>query len=265
MTTYPFDLTMSNGQVYKTDSGYEQTVYTAGTDFSAAAIDITGFVGLGGITRDQLASGIFDNARVYIFKCSYLAPIEDYEEVTLGFFGKTTLADDRYTIEAMNLIDVLNQGKGKTLTPGCMNTFGDTGCGITLSLVQRTGSVTGVSSRFVVQDSARTEPADWFGAGTVEFTSGQNAGLKPLEIKSYGADGTITTFEPFYYLPVVGDSLLLIPGCRRRRSEDCRDKWSNVAVTNGIHALKAVPNNGGFFGFPDMPTESVYSQIGGNR
>ena len=59
MTTYPFDLTMSNGQVYKTDSGYEQTVYTAGTDFSAAAIDITGFVGLGGITRDQLASGIF--------------------------------------------------------------------------------------------------------------------------------------------------------------------------------------------------------------
>ena len=265
LTTYPVDLVMSNGQIYKTDSGYEQTAYSAGTEFSAAAIDISGFVGIGGVTRDEIASGVFDNARVYIFKCNFLAPVEDYEAIILGFFGKTTLVDNRYTVESMGLVDVLSQGKGKTLTPGCMNTFGDAGCGITLSLVQRTGSVTDVSSRFVIRDSARTEPADWFGAGTVEFTSGQNAGLKPLEIKAYAADGTITTFEPFYYLPAVGDALRLTPGCRRRRSEDCRDKWGNVAVTNGVHALKAAPNNGGFFGFPDMPTESVYTQVGSNR
>jgi len=264
LTTYPFDLTMSNSQVYKTDSGYEQTAYTTGSDFSPSAIDVTGFVGVAGITRDQIASGVFDNARVYVFKCNYLAPVEDYEEITAGFFGKTTLADDRYTVEGMSLIDVLNQGVGGTLLPSCANTFGDPGCGITLSLVQATGSVTGVTSRFVIRDSSRGETADWFAAGTVEFTSGQNAGLKPLEIKAYAADGTITTFEPFYYTPQVGDTMILVPGCRRRL-EDCRDKWGNVSVSNGVHALKQYPNKGGFFGFPHMPTQSVYSQVAGNR
>lgn len=264
LTTFPFDIIMSNSQVYKADSGYEQTAYSTGTEFAPSAIDVTGFVGVAGITRDQIASGVFDNARVYVFKCNFLAPVEDYEPITAGFFGKTTLVDDRYTVEGMSLVDVLNQGTGRTLTPGCVNTFGDAGCGITLSLVQKTGAVTGVTSRFVIRDSARGEPADWFAAGTVKFTSGQNAGLKALEIKSYAADGTITTFEPFYYIPQVGDMLLLIPGCRRRL-EDCRDKWSNVAVSNGVHALKQYPNKGGFFGFPHMPTESVYQQVAGNR
>ena len=264
LTTFPVDIIMSNSQVYKADSGYEQTAYSTGTEFAPSAIDVTGFVGVAGITRDQIASGVFDNARVYVFKCNFLAPVEDYEPITAGFFGKTTLVDDRYTVEGMSLVDVLNQGTGRTLTPGCVNTFGDAGCGITLSLVQKTGAVTGVTSRFVIRDSARGEPADWFAAGTVKFTSGQNAGLKALEIKSYAADGTITTFEPFYYLPQVGDMLLLIPGCRRRL-EDCRDKWSNVAVSNGVHALKQYPNKGGFFGFPHMPTESVYQQVAGNR
>jgi uncharacterized phage protein (TIGR02218 family) len=264
MTTYPVDLAMSNGQIYKTDSGYEQTAYTAGSDFSPSVVDISGFVGVAGITRDQLASGVFDNARVHVFKTDFLNPVEDEEEVTLGFFGKTTRADDRYTVESMSLVDVLNQGTGKTLTPGCINTLGDDNCGISIPLIQKTGTVTSVTSRFVIRDSSRTEAADWFAAGTVAFSSGQNAGLKALEIKEYAADGTITTFEPFYYTPQVGDGLVLVPGCRRRL-EDCRDKWANVAVNNGVHALKVVPNNGGFFGVPNMPTESVYTQVGDNR
>jgi uncharacterized phage protein (TIGR02218 family) len=127
-----------------------------------------------------------------------------------------------------------------------------------------TGAITHVTDGRRFRDSSRSEAADWFGAGTIAFTSGQNAGLKPLEIKSYAADGTITVFEAFPYLPEVGDTFVLIPGCRRRL-QDCRDKWQNVAVTNGVHALKQYPNKGGFFGFTQMPTQSAYSEIGGTR
>lgn len=249
LTTYPTNLTMSNATVYETDSGYEQTAYSANTSFSPASLDITGFVGIAGITRDQIASGVFDNARVYVFKCNFLAPVEDYEPVSSGFFGKTTLEDDKYRIEGMSLIDALNQTVGKTITAACSRTFGDAGCQKVLTSIDVTGSLTHVTEPTVIRDSSRSEAADYFGAGTIQFTTGNNAGLKPLEIKSYAADGTITTFEPFYYTPVVGDSYVMIPGCRKRL-EDCRDKWNNVV---------------NFFGFTWMPTQSVYQQVASNR
>ena len=49
------------------------------------------------------------------------------------------------------------------------------------------------------------------------------------------------------YMPEVGDTFVLIPGCRRRL-EDCRDKWNNVI---------------NFFGFPFIPTGSTYATVGG--
>lgn len=249
LTTYPRDLTMSNAAVYESDSGYEQTAYSSGTDFSPSAIDLIGFVGVAGITRDQIASGVFDNARVHVFKCNFLSPVEDYEPVTAGFFGKTTLEDDKYTIQGMSLIDALNQSSGQTYLPSCSRTFGDAGCQKSLPTITVTAAITSVTSQGVVRLSSLAFSADYFGAGTIEITTGDNAGLKPLEIKSHAADGTIATFEPFYYLPQVGDTAKLIPGCRKRL-EDCRDKWSNVV---------------NFFGFTNIPTSSSYQQVGGNR
>lgn len=246
LTTYPQNLTMSNATVYETDSGYEQTAYSAGTSMAASAIDLEGFAGIAGITSDQIESGVFDNARVYIFKCNFLNPVEDYDPIMSGFFGKTMLENNKYTIQGMSLIDALNQSVGKTYTPTCSRTFGDTGCQIDLTSIDVTGSITSVTSSLVFRDSARTEISDYFGLGTIQFLTGSNAGLKPLEIKSYALDGTITLFEPTYYTPVIGDTFILIPGCRKR-IEDCRDKWNNVI--------------NGFF-FNDMPSSSTYTQRG---
>lgn len=246
LTAYPHDLTMNNAMVYKTDSGYEPTAFSATSSFSPSAMDLEGIIAVGGVSRDALASGVFDNARVYIFKTSFLAPVDDYEPVAAGFFGKTTLQDDHYKIEGMSLIDALNQSVGKVYQAACSRTFGDTGCTKSLAALDVTGTLTSVTSAYVFRDAARAEAADWFGAGTIEFTSGANVGLKPLEIRSYSADGTITLFEPTYYVPVIGDAYIMIPGCRKREA-DCRDKWNNII---------------NFFGFTRIPTSSTYTQIG---
>lgn len=248
LTTYPHDLTMSNSNVYLTDSGYDATAYQATTGFSPSAIDLEGIAGIAGISRDEVASGVFDNARLYIFRTSFLAPVEDYEPVTAAILGKTTLQDERYRIEGMALVDVLNQSVGRTYGSGCDATFGDARCGKDLMALDVTGSVTAVTSNRVFRDSARAEAADYFIAGTLEFTSGANLGTKPLEIKSYAANGTITTFEPFYFTPTIGDTYVMIPGCRKRLS-DCA-AWSNVV---------------NFRGFPHMPTTSAYSEYGNRR
>lgn len=247
-TTYPYDLIMSNAAVYETDSGYEQTAYSSDTSMAASAIDITGFVDVGGLTRAQIASGMLDNARVYIFKCNYLSPVEDYEPLVSGFFGKTTIDDGRYRVEYMSLIDTLSQSVGKTYTASCSRTFGDTGCGIDLTTLDVVGAITSVTSNYVFIDSSRAEASAYFTGGTIQFTSGSNVGLKALEIKAYTAGGTVETFEPWFYTPVVGDTYVMIPGCRKRLA-DCQ-AWGNVI---------------NFFGFTNIPTASVYQQVAGNR
>ena len=241
LTAHPVDLSMG-GNLYRTDSGYQPSAYSAAAAFSPPAIDIEGIVAVAGISRDALASGVFDGARVYVFRTNYLNPVEDEEPVAAGFFGKVVLEDDKYRIEGMGLVDALNQSVGRAIMPGCDRVFGDSRCGISLASVQVTGVLTSVTNAATVRDAARTEAADWFGSGVLEYTSGPNAGLRPLGIRSSAADGTIVTFDPAYHQPQIGDAYRLTPGCRKRR-EDCRDKWSNIV---------------NFGGFPDQPTSSTY-------
>lgn len=213
---------------------------------AASAIDLEGFTGISGIERSDIASGLFDNARVYIFKCNFMNPVEDFEEITSGFFGKTTIIDERYRIEGMSLIDALNQSVGRSISPGCAWTHGSPQCGIDLTTLDVTGTLTAVASGSSFTDSSRAEAADYFIAGTIQFTSGVNAGHKAQEVKAFAA-GVITTYEPFYYVPAIGDAYILIPGCRKRL-DDCQAK-NNVI---------------NFGGFPHMPLQSTYVAIGGN-
>jgi len=246
LTDHPRDLVMG-GHAYLSTAGYEFTGYAATAGFAPASIDIEGIAGASYVTRAAIGSGLFDGARCYVFATSWAAPVEDQEPITAGIFGKTTLLDDRFQISGVSLVDALNQSVGQTYGAQCPKVFGGTeyaGCGVSLAAHTVTGTLTSVASGSAFTDTGRAEPADTFTGGTIQFTSGPNAGLKAIEIKSFSA-GAITTHEPFYYLPVAGDTYTMTKGCRKRLS-DCQ-AYSNVA---------------NFGGFPWIPTGSTYAQIG---
>ena len=253
LTDHPRDLAMG-GHTYLSTAGYEFTGYSAAGDFAPSSIDLEGIAGAAGMTRAQIASGVFDGARCYAFATSWAAPVEDEEPITAGIFGKATLLDDRYQITGVSLVDVFGQTVGETYGAQCPKAFCGTeyaGCGVSLAANTVTGTLTSVTNASTFRDSGRAEAADTFGAGTIQFTSGPNAGLKALEIKSFSG-GTITTFEPFYYLPVVGDAYTMVRGCRKRLS-DCQARW------NGTSTYSNVVN---FGGFPWIPTGSTYAKVG---
>jgi len=251
LTQYPRDLAMGNGAVYLSSSGYDFTGYSASSTLSPAMVDVEGIAGLAGIGVDQIQSGVFDNARCYLFACDWAAPVEDFEPIAASIFGKTHLLDQRYKIEEMALVDALNQSVGKTYTAACPKRLGGqefAGCKINLAAYTVTGAVASVASPYILRLAGRTEAADYFAQGTLQFTSGANAGLKPLEIKAYALDGSVELYEPFYYAPAVGDAYSLVAGCRKRL-QDCRDKFNNVL---------------NFGGFTHVPTTSQYTQRGLN-
>lgn len=263
---YPTDLTMGNGEIYLTESGYEFSGMGASSKFSSTSIDLSGILQDGAINRDDLMSGVYDNARLYLFATSWADPVEDEEELGLFFFGKVEVLDDKYTVQLMQAIDVLSQSTGRTYSPQCQWVLFDESLdgrvlpvsqsrctgprsaqdGPILADFKVSGTLTAVTSQYSITDSARSEVSDYFAYGSIHFTTGNNAGQKPREIKSY-AGGVIVVHEAFFYMPEIGDQYEMIPGCRKRFAEDCVAKWSNSV---------------NFGGHPHVPVQSVYTQVG---
>ena len=143
LTHHVRDLVMS-GHTYLSTSGYDFTGYTSTASMSPSMIDLSGIAGLAGIGFDEIGSGVFDNARVYLFATTWTSPVEDEEQIVASILGKTTLQDSRYTIEEMALIDALNQSVGKTYTAACPKTFGGTefaGCNANAATFTVTGAL----------------------------------------------------------------------------------------------------------------------------
>lgn len=265
---YPTDLVMTNGEVYLTESGYEFSGMDSTTTFASSSIDLTGILQMGAVSHDDLMSGVYDNARLYLFATSWAdgQSVEDEEPLGLYFFGKVEIIDDRYSVQLMGAIDVLSQSTGRTYAPTCPHVlFDETLDGRVLPWTQSkctgpraaqdgplladfkvTGTLTGVTDQYVITDTARAEAEDWFAYGAIRFTTGPNAGLKPMEIKSYTAAGVITTHEAFFYLPEVGDAYEMIPGCRKDATT-CKTKYANKI---------------NFGGHDHIPAPTQYAQIG---
>lgn len=249
LTDHPVALSMG-GHTYLSTAGYEFTGSSATAGFEPASIDLQGIAGASGISRAAILSGVFDGARVFCFATTWNAPVEDEEPIVSGFFGRTTLEDNRYKIEGLSLLDALNQTVGETYGAQCPKTFCGQeygGCKASLAANTVTGTLTSVSSASVFTDSGRGEAADTFGGGSIQFTSGPNAGLPALEIKSFSG-GVFTTFMPAFYLPVAGHTYSAVRGCRKRLS-DCQARVGGSNIVN-------------FGGFPYIPAGSTYAQVG---
>lgn len=248
LTSHPKTVMMQNGNLYLSTSGYEFTGYSAGSTSAPAMIDIQGVCEVAGIGIDKINSGVFDNARCYIFATNWDNPVEDYEEIVATVLGKTHIQDKRYLIEQMSLSDVLNQNVGKTFIQTCQKKFGGqefAGCKINLTPYTFNGSVTTSTNQNNFVDTSLTQAQDYFTEGLIQFTSGLNANLKPLEIKKFQFGGFIETYDAFYYNPQIGDTFTIIAGCRKR-IQDC------VTHNNVVN----------FGGFPNVPTQNQYTKIG---
>ena len=268
---YPHPLIMSNAAVYESDSGYEFTGYKSNSGLSPSVLDMGGVLDVAGVSRQGLLSGVWDNAKIYLFHTSWALPIEDEEPEAKCLLGKVTLQDDTYVAELMHLIDALNQNVGRSVGPKCPWTLFDETLDGTLPPAARsrctgprsapdgpamatykvTGTVTGVTSQTVWQDSARAEAAAYFDRGSVIWLTGSNAGLRSQEIKTHAAGGTVTQYLATHYPVQIGDTYDMVPGCDRRRGDkgagDCKNKFSNAI---------------NFGGFGDVVTNSTYTDIG---
>lgn len=112
------------------------------------------------------------------------------------------------------------------------------------------GTLTGVTSNQILVDSARGEPADFFGEGKFTILDGDNAGVS-CKVKTYASGGTMTLAIQIYGEVEVGAEYELEAGCRKRHEEDCWDKFDN-----GLN-IDAEPHRKGLNSLTQAPPTDV--------
>ena len=204
----------------------------------------------GDITEADLLTGLWDNARFELFETNYLDPTDGKNVLLKGVMGEVTINRGAYTVEMRALSQFLNQPIGIVTSKTCRYLFGVNNgktslCPVAIGPLTLTHTVTSADSRRVFTATGAVQASDYYGEGIVEFLTGQNAGQKPMRVKSFAA-GVFTVELPFPYEIAAGDTFSASKGCRKRL-EDC---IANGAVLDfggephgrGIDVITAAPD-----------------------
>jgi uncharacterized phage protein (TIGR02218 family) len=116
-------------------------------------------------------------------------------------------------------------------------------CRLTAATFTLTGNaVSAVTSALVFTSSGlwtAVPTADYYGEGFLTWTSGANIGMS-AKVRTYVASGVITLSAPAISPIVNGNTFTIIAGCRKRLTEDCKTKFSNVLNFQGEPHLPGV-------------------------
>ncbi len=234
-TSVDRDLTI-DGVTYAAATGFTPSAIEGQINLAVPNLELQGVMDAESITEADLLAGKWDGAEVEIFQVNY----EDLSQGSMllrkGRIGNVSAGSIAFNAEARGLAQALQQPVGEVYAAACAANLGDARCGVDLYPLTVTGTVTATSSASVFTDSSRAEASDYWGAGVVEWLTGANAGLR-MEVASFAA-GVFTLHLRMPADIAVGDTYSAVPGCRKRRTEDCGTKFSNVV---------------NFRGFPDVP------------
>lgn len=185
-----------------------------------------------------LANGYVDGAQVQLER----AIMTTFGDTTNGtikmFLGRVSELSFNRTlaqISVKSMIELLNIKMPRNLYQlSCLHTVYDSGCTVLKSSFLTAGTVlTATNSTLTFTD---LKANGFFDQGIIEFTSGQNIGLKRT-VKAH-TTGNVSLALYLPSTPLTGDTFNIYPGCDRTQST-CDAKFSNLAHFRGYPYIPA--------------------------
>jgi len=240
------DRTLSfDGTEFEPESGLTASEVRSGSDLSVDAQDAEGVLTSDRITETDITDGRWDAAEVEVWRVNWQTTSQ---RVLLrrGAIGQIRRGRLAFVAEVRSLAHVLGQTVGRTFQAGCDAALGDARCGVDLEdpAYRGTGAVTDLlRDRAFTASGIGGFDAGWFTFGTVEWTSGANAG-RWAEVLGHDVTGgvaTLTLLEPPVRAIEAGDTFTIRAGCDKRIAT-CSAKFANTV---------------NFRGFPNIPGQDT--------
>ena len=239
-TDHDCDLTF-DGTTFEATAGFSASEIKDSVGLSVDNLEVESAITSNRLSEVDLAAGLYDDARVEIFRVNWNAP-EQRVLMRAGSLGEVSRSGTVFRAEVRGLAHYLQQPNGRLFQYQCDADLGDARCGVDLAsdAYRGIGNVLElVSPRGLRIEGGATFADGWCSRGLLRFVSGDNAG-QAFEIRTHRLRDDAVEIELWQEpaRPVaVGDEVELTAGCDKQLAT-CRDKFANV--TN-------------FRGFPHMP------------
>lgn len=229
-----------DGLVYAAMSGLESSSFESAAGLSIGGAEVSGALGAQTLSEADLANGLYDGARVEIFRVDWSAP-QRRLLLEVGVIGEVRRREHAFTAELRSLAHDLDQEIGRLYHAACDADVGDGRCRFAFLAAPFVIDCEALAGSDAMSLSIRAEDVgdDWFSGGRVQFLSGANAGAR-VNVRANRADDgvhVVTLWTRLGAAPAPGDRLRVFAGCDKS-FDTCRVKFSNIA---------------NFRGFPHMP------------
>ncbi|MBA3520629.1 MAG: DUF2163 domain-containing protein [Rhizobiales bacterium] len=236
------DRTIVFGEVnHEPATGLDASDAVAHAGLQVGGLEVTGAFASDRITENDLAAGLYDNARVESWLVNWAEPAERHR-MRVGSIGEVKRDGVTFTAEFRSLSHALDQERGRMFRATCDADLGDGRCKVDLAGTDWTASAAVLATDGFGRLTALVpgnRPTGFFDAGALLFASGLNAGLR-TEVLRHVRDGEGDHFELWQVTaePIApGDAFTVSAGCDKR-FETCLGRFGNDV---------------NFRGFPHMP------------
>ena len=236
---------MFDGTDFEPESGFAASEVRSGSDLSVDAQDAQGVLSSDRITETDILDGRWDNAAVEVWRVNWAATSQRLL-MRRGAIGQIRRGRLAFVAEVRSLAHVLGQTVGRTFQASCDVALGDARCGVNLEAPAFKGTCAILD---LLRDRAFTASglggftSGWFTFGTLDWTSGVNAGRRAEVLSHDLVDGVavLTLLEAPVRAIAGTDTFTIRAGCDKRIAT-CGTKFANVA---------------NFRGFPNIPGQDA--------
>lgn len=228
-----------DGTVFEAASGFSGSEMRESIGLSVDDLEIDGALVSGRLSETDLAAGLFDDARVEIFRVNWQEPAQRVL-MRKGSIGEVRRSGASFSAEVRGLSHYLQQPKGRLFQYTCDADLGDARCGVSLPAFTVGGTVIAVDSTSRVRVIGIVGvAAGVLARGLFSVTSGPAAGFR-VEVRAdtrSGLEVVLDLWQPVPETLAPGAFVTVSAGCDKTL-ETCRGRFANAA---------------NFRGFPHMP------------
>lgn len=220
---------------YVAASGFTATQIESSIGLSVDNLNAEGALSDDTINEDDLAAGRYDDALVELYWVNF-NDVAQRVLLSKGNIGQVKRGEFAFSAELRSQTNRLQQRCGRSFQRTCDAILGDSRCKQGLGSFTDDATVSSVEDnrRMVLSGLAHSGTNGYYSLGTLEFLTGDNAGLK-FEIKAQSSNVVVLWERPPFQIGV-GNTVRVVAGCDKR-IDTCHSKFDNTVNFQGFNLI----------------------------
>lgn len=219
-----------SGFLYRAVPGMAPSAISRSDGLDVDTLDVAGALTSDLISRDDLAAGRWDGARLRLIAVDWSASEAEPVFLARGELGEIGTSDGAFTAELRGPTALLDRPAVEATSPECRAELGDKRCRVDLAGRTLFARIAAVVDAVTVDVDAGEPLVNAYGYGRLRWIGGGNSGLESAILRSDGE--RLFLREAPVKAVAVGTLVELTEGCDKIFAT-CRDRFANGANFRG--------------------------------